>query len=318
MARVCKNILFIRSDRFGEFLLSLPVLKLTRLNFPQSKIFLLAKKPNIELASGADFIDHFLEYQEGLSGWLETFKLTGILKKENIDCVVILNPRKEFHLAALLARVKTRIGYDRKWGFCLNVKIKDRKQEAQKHEVEYNLDLIKLLCPKVFIPDIDLNPDSQESLEFLKNNLDIKKQYIVLHPFSSNTGKKIEKKFWEELIIALKKQNRNNIVIIGGPEEVEESLKFTKGLPVNNVTGKLKIRNLAAFLKHNCSVFIGLDSGPMHLAAMLKRPVVGLFNISNSKRWSPFNTESLIVGGKDIESFMQRINDIVEFTCGNT
>ncbi|MFA6281667.1 MAG: glycosyltransferase family 9 protein [Candidatus Omnitrophota bacterium] len=317
MARTNKNILFIRSDRFGEFLLSLPVISLTKLNFPQSKIYLLAKKENIELVSKVDFIDSFLEYTERFCGYKGAFKLAALLKKEKIDCVVILNPKKEFHLAALLSGVWQRIGYDRKWGFCLNSKIKDKKQEGQKHEVEYNLDLIKLLCPQVSIPDIDLSPDNIESLEFLKKDLDLSRQYIVLHPFSSNPGKKIEKRFWEELIAALKKQGKNDIVIIGGPEEREESFNFAKGLLVKNITGKLKIRGLASFLKNNCLVFIGLDSGPMHLASVLKKPVVGLFNISNAKRWGPFNTKSLIIKSTNLEGFMQKVDEIIKFACDN-
>ncbi|MFA5271415.1 MAG: glycosyltransferase family 9 protein [Candidatus Omnitrophota bacterium] len=317
MVKTNKNILFIRSDRFGEFLLSLPVIKLTKLNFPQSKIYLLAKKENIELINNVGFIDNFLEYTEELN-WLKgTFKLSKILKKENIDCVVILNPKKEFHLAAMLAGTKQRIGYDRKWGFCLNLKIKDKKQECAKHEVEYNLDLISLLCPQISIPEVNLNAGSKDNLEFLKNDLDIKKKYIVLHPFSSNPGKKIEKEFWKNIITELKMQGKADIVVIGGPEELEESLVFAKDLAVKNITGKLKIRELASFLKHNCSVFIGLDSGPMHLASALKKPVVGLFNISNAKRWGPFNTKSLIIESNNLEGFMQKIDEIIKFACDN-
>ena len=298
-------------------MLSLPVIKLTKINFPQSKIYLLAKKENIELANKVDFIDQFLEYKEEPNIYKSAFRLAKLFKKENIDCVVVLNPKKEFHLASLLAGVKQRIGYDRKWGFCLNSKIKDRKQEGNKHEVEYNLDLIRLLCTQIYAPEINLNSDSKDGLEFIKEELDIEKQYIVLHPFSSNPAKKIDKKFWEQLILGLKKQGREDIVVIGGSDEVKESIEFIKGLAVKNITGKLKISNLISFLKHNCSVFIGLDSGPMHLASALKKPVVGLFNISNAKRWGPFNTSSLIIESTTFKGFMQEIERIIKFACEN-
>ncbi|MDP2923648.1 MAG: glycosyltransferase family 9 protein [Candidatus Omnitrophota bacterium] len=309
-----EKILFIRSDRLGEFLLSLPAIKAVKSNYPKSKVYLLAKKENTELINGIDFIDSFLEYEEKrFKSYGGALRLSRIFKKEKIDCIITLNPKKEFHLASFLAGVPLRLGYDRKWGFCLNRKIEDRKSLAQKHEVEYNLDLIRLLCPQVFVPEVNLVTDSKDNLEFLKNDLDIKKQYIVLHPFSSNPSKKIERQFWEKLIAAFKKQDKEEIVIIGGPEELEESLTFAKGLAVKNITGKLRIRNLASFLKYNCSVFIGLDSGPMHLASTLKKPVVGLFSISNSKRWGPFNTEALVIESVDLEGFIARIEDIVMF-----
>ena len=309
-----KNIFFVRSDRIGEFLLSLPAIKLVKLNYPDSKIYLLAQRNNIDLIRGIDFVDEYIDYNEDFfSGYAGAYRLSVILRIKKIDCFIVLNPKKEFHLAAMLAGVKQRIGYNRKWGFCLNKKIEDKKHECVKHEVEYNLDLISLLCPQISIPEVNLNIDSKDTLEFLKNDLDVKKQYIVLHPFSSNPDKKIEKKFWEELIDVLKKQGKDDIVVIGGPEELDESLIFAKDFTINNITGKLKIRELASFLKHNCAVFIGLDSGPMHLASALKKPVVGLFNISNAKRWGPFNTEVLVIESVDLEGFIARIEDIVMF-----
>jgi ADP-heptose:LPS heptosyltransferase len=124
-----KNFLFIRSDRLGEFLLSLPAIKLVRINYPQSKIYLLARKENIKLIKDIYFIDYFLEYKEDIfESYKGAFELSNsILKKENIDCVISLNPKKAFHFASFLAKVPLRVGYDRKWGFCLNRKIKDKK-----------------------------------------------------------------------------------------------------------------------------------------------------------------------------------------------
>ena len=51
-----KRILIIRSDRFGEFLLSLAAVKLIKDNFSQSSVSLLAQRSNIELIRGINFI----------------------------------------------------------------------------------------------------------------------------------------------------------------------------------------------------------------------------------------------------------------------
>jgi heptosyltransferase-3 len=123
--------------------------------------------------------------------------------------------------------------------------------------------------------------------------------------------------FWKSLAAEIKKKCNRDILVIGGPQEKEESIDFAKQINAKNVTGRLSMRNLAALLKYNCAVFIGLDSGPMHLAALLKKPVVGLFTVSSPKRWGPFSSDSLVIRIHSTESLMRQIEDIVKFTCSN-
>jgi heptosyltransferase-3 len=318
MSDKIKKIFFVRSDRLGEFLLSLFAVKLVKSNYPESSIYLLAKKENIELIRGVDFIDYFLEYEDNVfKGYKGAVNLSRILRKEKIDCLIALNPKKEFHLAPLLALVKLRVGYDRKFGFCLNRKIKDEKYKGVKHEAEYNLDLMRLLCRDVYVPDINLAIDRSDMAKNTGEEAGAAKKYIVIHPFTSNPSKKIDTDFWTELCRRLKHSCERDIAIIGSKDEMNEGAQLAQNTGAENLTGKLSLRNLAAFLKYNCDVFIGLDSGPMHLASMFKLPVVGLFKASDCRRWAPFNTRSLIVQSKTDDGFKQKIEDIVKFTCPN-
>ena len=308
-----KNILFIRSDRLGEFILSLPAIKLVKANYPASTIYLLAQKSNIELAKEVDFIDYFLTYSEDMfKGYRGAFRLAQFLKKEKIDCVIILNPKKEFHLASFMAGIPLRVGYDRKWGFCLNKKIKDEKYLAQRHEVSYSIDLVSLICRDVFIPEMELPVDSRQSLDFLSEALDTSGKYVVIHPFTSHEAKRIGDEFWVELVDKIKKRFTADIVIIGEQADGAAAKLLEAKVEVKSIVGKLSLRNLAAFLKYNCRVFIGLDSGPMHLASMLKVPVVGLFKASISQRWGPFGSEALVIEGNDAESFTSQIKKILD------
>ncbi len=308
-----KRILIIRSDRFGEFLLALSAVKLVRDNFPQSLISLLARKPNFELIRGINFIDKFIEYDDqAFSGFSGAFKLAKQLRKENFDCVLVLNPKKEFHLASFLAGIPVRVGYDRKWGWCLNRKIKDLKYLEQKHEVEYNIALASLICKNSFIPEVNFPVDGKESLNFLKEKVDLSKKYIVLHSFTSNPLKKVAGQFWRNLAGELKRESID-LVLIGSSQEKEEAIALAKEIGAVSLAGNLSLRNLASFFKYNCRAFIGLDSGPLHLASLLKLPVVGLYNVSNPKRWSPYKTDYLIVQGKSCEDFAAQIGKIVDF-----
>lgn len=309
-----KKILCIRSDRFGEFLCSLPAIKLLRINYPQSIIYLLASKPHIELIKGADFIDYFLEYREDIfRGYKGAFRLAGIFKKECIDSIVILNPKKEFHLAAFLAGAVLRLGYDRKWGFCLNKRISDRKYLEQKHENEYNVDLVSLVCERVFMPRIELPVGDKKKLDYLKEEVDLRKKYIVIHPFSSNTVKEIDIVFWGKLFDKLKMNSSQEIIVIGGSEDKVQAAVYRERFGLKDLAGKLSLNDLAAFIKYNCFLFVGLDSGPMHLASLLNVPIAALFKASSPLRWGPWSKETLVIKGKTTTDFINKIEEIVSF-----
>jgi len=53
-----------------------------------------------------------------------------------------------------------------------------------------------------------------------------------------------------------------------------------------NLCGKTRIGELMALLKKS-QLFIGVDSGPMHIAAALKIPILALFGLPNTGRWAP-------------------------------
>jgi len=313
-----KKILLIRTDRFGEFLLSLYAAKLVRENYPKSVIYLMAAKENIELVKGLDYINEFIGWEKNsFSGNSAILRLASFMKKEKIDCVVSLNAKKEIHVASSLAHVAVRVGYDRKWGFCLNRKIEDKKGLEKKHEIEYDIELVNQICKKSFVPNLEFPVDGPECLESLKGSIDLNKKYIVMHPFTSHTPKKIEYEFWKAFTDRVKKDMATELVLVGDRDEREESVELERKLGIHNLTGKLSLREFACFLKHNAAFFIGLDSGPMHLASVLKIPVVGLFRSTNPKRWGPYSNRSIVKKGKTSTDFIRQIDDIVNFAKNN-
>jgi len=308
-----EKILFLRCDRLGEFLLSLPAIKLVRENYPQAKICLMAAQDNIALAKNVDFIDFFYDYDKCYHGYRGAWKLAKFFKKEKFDCVVALHPRKEFHLAAFLAGVAVRVGYDRKCGFCLTHAIPDKKYQALKNEMEYNIDLVRLVCSKVFLPKVDLNLDLNDDISFLKDRVDLGKKYIVLHPFTSDPSKLIGDEFWRVFSQVVCERLRSEIVIIGSAAEKKYALRYEGLLKAKSLAGQFNLNELAVFLKRNCRFFIGLDSGPMHLAAMLDLPVCGLFKVSDPKRWGPWGSRTFFVQSKTEGGFIDQLETIIKF-----
>ena len=92
-----------------------------------------------------------------------------------------------------------------------------------------------------------------------------------------------------------------SLMLVGAPEESEASefaadgWRAGGGGPVVNLCGKLSPRESAAALQRAC-LFVGHDSGPMHLAAAVGTPCVAIFAARNIPRqWFPFGRQHRVV-----------------------
>ena len=93
-----------------------------------------------------------------------------------------------------------------------------------------------------------------------------------------------------------------DVIIFGGPGEEEIAKDIEKNLTIKNyknLCGKLSIKELAEHIG-GLDLFITNDSGPMHIAAAFKVPVVAIFGPTKYNETSPFNTKNKIVT-KDLE-----------------
>ncbi|PIP18967.1 MAG: hypothetical protein COT38_01205 [Candidatus Omnitrophica bacterium CG08_land_8_20_14_0_20_41_16] len=159
-----KNILAIRNDRFGEFLLIIPALAALKESFPGAKITLTVNSYVRELAGCVESADEVIVWENKRHSLREVFKFSAKLKKRKFDLAVIFNPSKEAHLISFLAGVPKRVGYDRKWGILLTHKLKDTKYLGNRHEVDCNLELVGLVgargqSPAGTVPDFHIKVD---------------------------------------------------------------------------------------------------------------------------------------------------------------
>ncbi len=97
-------------------------------------------------------------------------------------------------------------------------------------------------------------------------------------------------KNWGMLLETLSEQYPGNGLLIIGAAEDSERAQTIAGKwagPVVDACGRLSPRESAAAMRH-AAVFVGHDSGPLHLAAAAGVSCVGLFgNINQPQRWHP-------------------------------
>ena len=292
------RILFIRTDRIGDFLLNLPAIHALKETYPDSKISVLIHPEVQELVNNHPDIDEFISF----TSWKNLF--FALLKKK-YDMAIISNPHKYFHLLTFLARIPQRIGYRRKWGFLLTHSIEDKKAQSLKHEVEYNLDLVSQAKAHTSSPTYHI-PLSQEEetttvLWLQRQGLDLKKPIIVINPYTTASFKQWPPHHFIELIKKFSPLPVQ-LVLIGGNKESflikQEILPHLKDQPIFDFSGLLSLKQLAVLLK-KATLLISNDSGPIHIAAAFNTKTLVLFGNkntgSNPKRWGPWKSPEAII-----------------------
>src|SRR3989338_830537 len=222
-----RRVVFIRTDRLGETLLNLPAITALKAALPQAALTLLVDPDLKPLLIDVPGLHEVLADAGGKGGWwfARAIRLAQLLKAHHFDLAVISNPKKEMHLAVWLAGIPCRVGYSRKWGrWLLTHRIDDRKALGERHEVEYNLDLIRALGLPTMISPWQLPYFERERAEVFqlleRHGINPSQPVIAVHPWTSNPLKRWPSERFQALMRRCVERLGVQVVVIGGPEEV--------------------------------------------------------------------------------------------------
>jgi len=228
------------------------------------------------------------------------------------------------HLVTYLAGIRRRIGYNRKFGFLLTDRVDHLKQSGEKHELEYSLDLLKVLNitakdKSLFMP---IKAESEEWAEdFIRSEgMDKDDKVLIINPSASCPSKVWPYKRFAEAADKLAEKYGFKILIVSGPKDlalVENVIKSMKS-PALSLAGKISLSQLASILKR-ASLFISNDSGPVHICSAVGTPVISIFGRRQKglspKRWGPVGEKDKVLH-KDIGCVECLAHNCrKEFTC---
>jgi heptosyltransferase III len=310
-----KNIIY-RIGSLGDNLVALPSIWAVKDNFPDSKIYLLSNQPTkhnrvtgSSVFDGSNLFQGFLTYPSNLNFWQRMFqpilflKLLIQLRFYRFDTLIYLAPserrKNQIHRDRLffsLAGIKKIIGMQ---GFeQIPPKVTGIPLSEVPREADSLLTRLKasgLKVPESGMGKMDLNLNEKEEVEFkfLLTGMpsDNGRKWIGIGPSSNMTAK-----IWptESYIDVLKKLiEKRDIwpVIFGGGEDCKLGENIIKTLGCGyNMAGKLSVRLAALGLKR-CLLYLGNDTGTMHLAAAVSTPCVALFSSrSYPGQWYPYGS----------------------------
>lgn len=289
------NILAVRNDRFGEFLLNIPALRALKESFHDANLVLAVNPYVKELAESIPYVNEVFLWENRRHNWREINNFAGTLRRRKFDACVILNPTREFHVISFLAGIPIRAGYDRKCGFLLTHKIKDRKYLGDKHEVDYNLELVSLIGAKTkdLSLSLELNDGAGTKIPDTGN-------FLVVHPWTSDIIKQWPLESFRLLVRRIVDELGVSVVIVGGQEELEKNSGTFNGISdkITNLAGRTSLKELAVIISKSKGLISG-DSGPVHLAACVDVPVIAIFRNDLPEkspiRWGPRSKNSIVL-----------------------
>ena len=290
-----QRILVIKLDHLGDVLLATPVFSNLRRAYPAANIHaLVGEWGEVGLRSHPD-VDKILRYNARFfcrpgkpKPRYEVFTVLSQLRQQKYDLIIDL--RGDW-LTALFALMKpTRYRLDYAW---LQVANKLRLARfTGLHQLERNLDLLRtadipISCelPAFHTDAADRNwvDNFLHESEILSN-----RPLIIIHPGSPIPLKRWRTERFAAVADWLIEQKNAQILFVGTRDEVDITTTVQNQMHGKsiNLAGGTTVSQLAELLKH-CHLFLGNDSGPMHIATAVGTKTIGLYGPGDPARFGP-------------------------------
>lgn len=297
-ARPPRRLLALCREHVGDLVNTTPALLALRRAFPESEIVVECG------ASAVGVLENFPAVDEVWSrpthqGALGKVRAIRRMRRGDFDLAVLLDDSHDLMLHARLAGIPLRVGVwrGRKFGWCYTAAV---ACATRGHELR---DSLRSLLDLVEAPMGDLRPtlfpasgDRQAAETALAEVGLSSARLAVIHPGASDARRQAPPELWAATGKALRSMDITPLVV-AGPKENELTAQiraFDSQMP--SVGRQLSILQLAA-LFGRCAVVLCGDTGPMHIAAAMRTPVVALFGPSDPERDGPFGEEHVCLQG---------------------
>ncbi len=309
-----RNILVVNLGGIGDFLLSTPALKAFKKGFSLAKISLLIVPRVYELAKDLPYIDNIFILRKSYRPLCLVKNLFTLWRLKRMRFDLALNIRTLYSkigagkIKLLLNIINPRIKMGRDTdgrGYFFDLKVPETGI-GKKYEMEYNIDMIKTLGFNVEDRSIDCNISKVhcEMIDRMLKKEDIYENDVIvgIHPGGIPSRRWPIESFTQVIKLILQ-QFDCRFIFTGDKTELRLAKKLENILQRKPVvfSGRLKIKELCALI-NRCNIFISNDTGPMHIAAILKTPLVAIFGPGDIVRYDPRNIfNSAIVLYKKVE-----------------
>ncbi|SFD42008.1 heptosyltransferase I [Thiohalospira halophila DSM 15071] len=286
-----QRIALVRLSALGDVTHILPLVHTLRSTWPEAAITWVIGRREAELVEGLEGVELVtLDKGAGLAGYRA---LGRVLRGRRFDLLLQLQTSFRAHLASLGVRAPVRLGWDRTrardlHGLFINRRIPfvDRQ-----HVLDGQFGFLEALGIRERVLDWRVPVPAAErtaAAETLPGHAPT----LIISPGASNPLRNWPVACYCELADIATERHGLRVLLTGGPSTLERELAdaICAGTrvaePVDRV-GKLTLKGLVAHMER-ATALVSPDSGPAHVAACARLPVIGLYAVSNPRRTGPY------------------------------
>ena len=333
------KVLLVRLRQIGDVVFTTPAVHALRRRFPDAHLTYIVEPAAAAVVTGNPHLNDVIVAPrvQGLAGLLADIRLGRRLRAERYDLAIDFHGGPRASLLTWLSGAPTRIGYavaGRGWMYTRAV---DRPRALRpRHSVENQWDLLTAL--DIGAPDPATSPVEMPvapgvaagvATRLAAAGVDSTTALVVVHVSAGNPFRRWPIAHFVALVTALAADDpQRRIVITSGPSEhdaasrvIDESRARLGGDAAARVVscGEFSLAELRALVER-AVLYIGGDSGPLHIAATSRVPIVGLYGPTLPVRSAPWRdpacaTESVDAGALPCRPCDQRMCEPGDFRC---
>ena len=310
------KFLILRLSAVGDVVRTLPAVQLLKEHYPSSTITWVVEEPSQAFLKSQKEIDEVVlfprrRWTKGIKSLTEMWGTIGEmlrfifeLRRRKFDVVFDFHGILKSGLLSFLSGSGKRIGYDRKsskeWNFLFsNVKVK--LPEKRISRFQRNLTLLEGigLTAKAFQYRLHIPPEDQEYVgSFFKNvSSYLQRPLIAIHP---GTSLKTHFKRWmpdqyARLADRFIQELDASVLFTWGGEELEWVKRIQREMNKPSFLGPetKSLTQLGEVYRH-CDLYVGGDTGPMHIASLMGIPAVVIYGPTDPIENEPFGNHKKV------------------------
>jgi heptosyltransferase III len=314
--RDVRKILVIKLRRIGDVLLTVPVFRALHETFPEAHISALVNSGTEDVLTGNPLIHEILVFDRGiktknpLQRYVQELTLLQRIRAKGFDMTIHLTEGDRGAIVSLFSGAKYRLaqypgrrGLSGKRYFFTHVS--DRLLGF--HTVLKNLHVVRRLGIDTDNDTIDFFIPGEARMFARKilsdTHISENDQIVHVHPTSQCLYKCWKDEYMAEVMHWLVRRGVS-VVITASPDkrEMEKANRILSLVPsereystgrIIDLCGKTTIKQVAA-ISEASDLFLGIDTGPMHIAAAVGTPVIAIFG-TGEREWRPWGAKHLVI-----------------------
>lgn len=338
------NILLIRLRLIGDVVLTTPIPRALKRVFPGARLTYLVEEAASPVVRGNPHLDEVIVVSKpsGLARIAADVALARRLRRARYDLVIDMHGGPRSSWLAWASGAPQRIGYEIKGRGWMYTRTVARPRELRpRHSVLNQWDLLEAIdgwpgtAPDPATDPVEMAPDAAAEAAIARRlaeaGIGPEHELIVAHVSAGNPFRRWPEPSFTRLVVGLASGSpMRRIILSSGPSDrdaadrIAAAARRELGSAADRVVelGEFGLAELRALVSRS-RLFVGGDTGPLHIAATTATPIVGIYGPTESVRSAPWRdrrlrTESVEVSGLACRPCDQRVCVPGDFRCLTT